>query len=121
MRVLILGTADLAGVTAAYYLRKAGCDVIVVDRAAGPARETSYANGSMITPSLADPWNAPGVFGVLLRSLGREDAAMLLRAKAVPSLLGWGVSFLRNSDVETLRTQLSEQRRPGALFAVDDA
>ncbi len=96
MRVLILGSG-LAGITAAYYLRKAGCDVVVVDRAVAPGRETSYANGSMITPSLADPWNAPGVLRVLLKSLGREDAAMLLRAAAIPSLFGWGIAFIRNS------------------------
>jgi D-amino-acid dehydrogenase len=96
VRVLILG-CGLAGISAAYYLRQSGCDVVVVDRAAGPARETSYANGSMITPSLSDPWNSPGVFGALLRSLGREDSAMLLRAKAIPSLFGWGMSFIRNS------------------------
>jgi D-amino-acid dehydrogenase len=96
MRALVLGSG-LAGITAAYFLRKNGLDVTVVDRAAGPARETSYANGSMITPSLADPWNSPGVFGVLLRSLGRENAAMLLRPSALPSLIGWGIAFLRNS------------------------
>ena len=96
MRVLILGSG-LAGVTAAYYLHKLGCDVVVVDRAVAPGRETSYANGSMITPSLADPWNAPGVLRVLLKSLGREDAAILLRAAAIPSLFGWGISFIRNS------------------------
>ena len=96
MRVLILGSG-LAGITSAYYLRKLGCDVTVVDRAAGAGRETSFANGSMITPSLADPWNAPGVFGALMRSLGREDSAILLRAGAIPSLFGWGISFLRNS------------------------
>lgn len=96
MRVLILGSG-LAGITSAYYLRKLGCDVTVVDRAPGAGRETSFANGSMITPSLADPWNAPGVFGALVRSLGREDSAILLRAGAIPSLFGWGISFLRNS------------------------
>ena len=96
MRALVLGSG-LAGITAAYYLCKNGIDVTVVDRAAGPARETSYANGSMITPSLADPWNSPGVFGVLLRSIGREDSAMLLRPSALPSLIGWGIAFLRNS------------------------
>ena len=96
MRVLILGSG-LAGITSAYYLSKLGCDVTVVDRAAGAGRETSFANGSMITPSLADPWNAPGVFGALIRSLGREDSAILLRAGAIPSLFGWGISFLRNS------------------------
>ena len=96
MRVLILGSG-LAGITSAYYLRQRGCDVVVVDRAAAPGRETSYANGSMITPSLADPWNAPGVLRVLLRSLGREDSAILLRAKTIPSLLGWGAAFIRYS------------------------
>ena len=96
MRVLILGSG-LAGITSAYYLSKLGCEVTVVDRAAGAGRETSFANGSMITPSLADPWNAPGVFGALMRSLGREDSAILLRAGAIPSLFGWGISFLRNS------------------------
>jgi len=96
MRVLVIG-CGIAGVTAAYFLRARGADVIVIDRAPAPARETSYANGSMITPSLADPWNAPGVFGQLARSLGREDAAMLLRVGALPSLLGWGIRFLRHS------------------------
>ena len=96
MRVLILGSG-LAGITSAYYLRRQGCEVTVVDRAAGAGRETSFANGSMITPSLADPWNSPGVFGVLMRSLGRENSALLLRPGAIPSLFGWGVSFLRNS------------------------
>jgi D-amino-acid dehydrogenase len=96
VRILILGSG-LAGITAAYYLRNQGCEVVVVDRAASAGRETSFANGGMITPSLADPWNAPGVFGTLLRSLGREDSGILLRARQIPSLLGWGVAFLRNA------------------------
>ncbi len=96
MHVLVIG-CGLAGVTTAYFLQENGAQVTVLDRATGPARETSFANGSLITPSLADPWNSPGVFGVLLRSLGREDSPMLLRPKVLPSLASWGLSFLRNS------------------------
>jgi len=96
MRVLVIG-CGLAGVTTAYFLRRNGAEVTVIDRAPAPARETSFANGSMITPSLADPWNAPGVVGQLMRSLGREDSAMLLRAGALPSLVGWGIRFLGHS------------------------
>ena len=96
MRVVIIGSG-LAGVTTAWFLRALGVDVVVVERASAVARETSFANGSMLTPSLADPWNAPGSLGKLLRSFGREDAAMLLRVGALPSLLGWGVRFLRSS------------------------
>lgn len=96
MRVVIIGSG-LAGVTTAWFLRAQGADVVVVERASAVARETSFANGSMLTPSLADPWNAPGSTGQLLRSIGREDSAMLLRMGALPSLVGWGLRFLRSS------------------------
>jgi D-amino-acid dehydrogenase len=69
----------------------------VVDRQAGPGRETSFANGGLLTPSMAEPWNAPGCWRVLLASLARSDSALQLRLRALPSLLNWGVSFLRNS------------------------
>jgi len=96
MRIVIVGSG-LAGLTTAWFLRELGADVVVIERAPAPARETSFANGSMLTPSLADPWNSPGVFRQLMSSLGREDSAMLLRPGALPSLLGWGLSFIRHS------------------------
>ena len=51
----------------------------------------------MLTPSLADPWNSPGSLRQLMRSIGREESAMLLRLGALPSLLGGGFRFLRSS------------------------
>jgi D-amino-acid dehydrogenase len=96
MRVVVIG-AGLAGVSAAYYLHEAGLEVTVLERQPAPARETSYANGAMLTPSLADPWNSPGVFRRLLRNLGHNDAAMLLRLSQIPKLARWGVAFLRHS------------------------
>ena len=60
MHVVVIG-AGLAGVSVAYYLHKAGAEVTVLERQPAAARETSYANGAMLTPSLADPWNSPGV------------------------------------------------------------
>ncbi len=96
MRVVVIG-AGLAGVSVAYYLHKAGAEVTVLERQPAPARETSHANGAMITPSLADPWNSPGVLGTLLKNLGRSDAAMLLRLTEIPRLARWGISFLRHS------------------------
>jgi D-amino-acid dehydrogenase len=96
VRVIVIG-AGLAGTTTAWYLRDGGADVTVVDRACGAAMETSFANAGMLTPSMADPWNAPGTFWHLLRWIGREDAPMLLRPGALPGLAGWGISFLRHS------------------------
>jgi D-amino-acid dehydrogenase len=63
----------------------------------GAGRQTSFANGALLTPSMADPWNAPGSWKVLLTSLGSSDAALQLRLRALPTLAGWGVTFLRNS------------------------
>ena len=96
MKIVIIG-AGLIGVTSAYILRLRGHEVMVIDRRDGPGQETSFANGALLTPSMSDPWNAPGCWRVLLASLGRSDAALQLRFGALPSLLGWGVRFLRNS------------------------
>ncbi len=96
MHVVVIG-AGLAGVSAAYYLHQAGVQVTVLERQPAPARETSHANGAMLTPSLADPWNSPGVLGTLIRHLGRNDAAMLLRLRAIPRLSRWGLSFIHHS------------------------
>lgn len=96
MRVLVVGSG-LAGLTAAWFLRANNCEVTVVDRAPGPGEETSFANGSLLTAALAGPWNSPGVLRVLLKSLGREDSPMLLRPRALPGMLRWGMAFLLNS------------------------
>jgi D-amino-acid dehydrogenase len=96
MRIVVIG-AGLIGVTTAYLLRRRGHEVSVVDRQEGPGRETSFANGALVTPSMPEPWNAPGSWRVLLGSIGRSDAPLQLRLKALPSLAGWGIRFLGNS------------------------
>ena len=97
MRVLVIG-AGLLGLASAYYLRKHGLDVCVVDRREGVAREASFANGGMLHASLANPWNEPGILGRAFKMIGREDSALLVRAHAVPRMLRWGVAFIRNSN-----------------------
>ena len=96
MKVIVVGSG-LLGICSAYWLRELGAEVTVVDRAAGPGRETSFANGALVTPSMSDPWNAPGVLWRLLGWLGREDSPMLVRPRALPALAGWGWRFLRES------------------------
>ena len=96
MKAIVIG-GGLIGVTTAYFLRSRGHDVTVIERQGGVAEETSFANGGFLSPSMAEPWNAPGCWRVLLRSIGRSDAAIQLRWRALPSLMGWGVGFLRNS------------------------
>jgi D-amino-acid dehydrogenase len=96
MRVLIIG-GGLIGVTTAYFLSSRGHQITVIDREDSPGRDTSFANGGLLTASMAEPWNAPGCWRVLLASLGRSDAPLQLRMRALPAMAGWGVTFLRNS------------------------
>jgi D-amino-acid dehydrogenase len=105
MRVAVIGSG-LMGLLTAYYLQQSGAEVLVIDRQDSSARETSFANGAMLHASQASPWNSPGILSTVLRSIGREDSAVLLRANAIPKMLGWGVSFLRNSKHERFLANL---------------
>lgn len=96
MKVLVIG-GGVIGVASAYELVKAGYDVRLIEANDSPALETSFANGGLLTPSMSDPWNAPGVSKDLIRYLGKANAPMLLRLKALPSLAFWGTLFLKHA------------------------
>jgi D-amino-acid dehydrogenase len=94
MKVIVLG-AGLLGVTSAYFLREQGHDVVVIDRQATPAAETSFANGGQISVSHAEPWANPSAPLKVLQWLGKEDAPLLFRLRADARQWLWGLQFLR--------------------------
>ncbi len=110
MRIIVVG-AGLLGLTTAYFLRRHGAEVLVVERQAGPGLETSFANGGMLHASQANPWNEPGVLWQALRMLGREDAALLIRPRALPRMLGWSWTFVRNSSLPRYLTNVEKNAR----------
>lgn len=95
MKVVILG-AGVIGITSAYYLAEAGHEVTVIDRQAGPALETSFANAGEISPGYASPWAAPGIPLKALRWLFMEHAPLILRPKPDMAMLRWLLAMLRN-------------------------
>ncbi len=105
MRAVVVG-AGLLGLTTALFLKRLGADVVVVDRAEGPGAGTSFANGGLLTPSMADPWNAPGILGKMIHWIGDESAPVLLRPQALPALGAWGVAFLLQSRPQRFRENL---------------
>ncbi len=96
MTTLVIG-AGLLGLCTAKSLHARGETVRVLEAREGVALETSFANGGMLTPSLPEPWNDPGVHRHLASSLFDPKSGMRLRLHAVPSLFFWGMRFLQNS------------------------
>lgn len=94
MKVIVLG-AGIIGTSSAWFLHKAGHDVMVVDRQSGAAQETSFANGCQISVSHAQPWANPAAPGKILKWLGREDAPLLFRPHFDWQQWTWALQFLR--------------------------
>lgn len=95
MRVLVLGSGVI-GTSSAWYLARAGCEVVVVDRQPAPARETSFANAGQISPGYASPWAAPGLPLKALRWLLQKHAPLAIRLTADPRQYLWMAQLLRN-------------------------
>ena len=112
MKVIVLG-AGLLGVTSAYFLRQQGHDVVVVDRQATPAAETSFANGGQISVSHAEPWANPSAPLKVLRWLGQEDAPLLFRLRADLRQWLWGLRFLRECSPARTRHNIRQIVRLG--------
>ncbi|MEY1592577.1 D-amino acid dehydrogenase [Burkholderia sp. Bmkn7] len=99
MRVVILGSG-VVGVASAYYLARAGHEVTVIDREAGPALETSFANAGQISPGYAAPWAAPGVPLKAVKWMFEKHAPLAIRLDGTRFQLQWMYQMLRNCTAE---------------------
>lgn len=103
MKTIVLGSG-IVGTTTAYYLAKAGHEVHVIERQSEAAMETSFANGGVLHTSEVEPWSRPGMPRAVLSWIGKENAPMLLRLSALPSMWLWGIDFIRNCSLERYRS-----------------
>ncbi|WP_140985437.1 D-amino acid dehydrogenase [Asticcacaulis tiandongensis] len=95
MKVVVLG-AGVTGVTSAWYLAKAGHEVTVLEREAGPALQTSFANAGELSYGYSSPWAAPDVPLKAIRWLFMKRAPLILRPTLDPRTLGWLLQMLGN-------------------------
>ena len=110
MKIAVLG-AGVVGISAAYYLSRAGHQVTVIERRAGAGLETSFANGGQISASHAAPWAAPEVPWQMLKWLGRKDAPLLYRFRLDPAQWQFSLRFLRNCTAGRARHNTAKNLR----------
>lgn len=114
MRVIVVG-AGVVGVCTAWYLRRHGMDVAVVERRSGVAQEASHGNAGIVSAGLARPWAAPGMPGRLLASLFRADSPALFRPGASPALWSWFARWVGECRLERHRVNRERMQRVALL------
>ncbi|NOJ49861.1 D-amino acid dehydrogenase [Bradyrhizobium archetypum] len=99
MKVIVLGSGVI-GVTTAYYLARAGHEVVVVDRQGAPALETSFANAGEVSPGYSSPWAGPGVPVKAIKWLLMRHGPLVIWPKLDPVMWLWMLKMLRNCTAE---------------------
>jgi D-amino-acid dehydrogenase len=94
MRVIVVG-AGVVGLACAWALRKRGCDVLIVERAA-PGGGCSAGNAGWICPEHAEPLPAPGLVLTSLAWMLRRDSPLYIAPSALPELIPFLSRFWRS-------------------------
>jgi D-amino-acid dehydrogenase len=92
-RVVVIG-GGVVGACCAYYLVKAGNQVVVLDRGNFGAG-CSHANCGYVCPSHILPLASPGAIWSTLKTLFQRNSPLKVRAGVVLRNLGWFLGFAR--------------------------
>lgn len=95
MHVYVLGSG-VVGTTTAYYLAQKGFEVTVIDRQAGPALETSFANAGQISPGYASPWAAPGVPLKAIKWMLQKHSPLIMKPTSDLTQYRWIWQLIKN-------------------------
>lgn len=110
MHVIVIG-AGIIGVTTAYFLRRDGHDVTVIERRSGVAQETSFANAGVTAPSYVAPWSQPGMPAKVLAYLFRPEAPIVFRPSLDPALWRWIARWLGECRLERFTRNKARMQR----------
>jgi D-amino-acid dehydrogenase len=100
-RVAIVG-GGVAGLTAAYFLRRGGAEVILLE-SAEVGNAASVGNAGWLCPAQAGPLPEPGVVSDGIRSLLDRDSALYFAPSYLPRMLPWLVRFAAHCNVRDHR------------------
>lgn len=116
-KVAVIG-AGVTGITTAYYLAKAGCNVTVFDSEHYPAMRCSYANGGQVSVSNSEVWTTWSNVIKGVKWMFKKDAPLLIRPSLDYDKISWLVKFLyhtannsyERNTLETIRMGLEARK-----------
>ena len=106
MKVAVIGSG-IAGITTAYFLARAGHEVVIYDKRKYPAMATSYANGGQLSASNAETWNSWRSVKKGVKWLLKEDAPLKINPKINLQKYDWIYRFIKaipQAESNTLKT-----------------
>ena len=95
MKAVIIG-GGIIGLSSAYYLKKKGWDVTIVDRT-DLSDSCSYGNLGMIVPSHFVPLAAPGILAQGIRWMFDSKSPFYVKPSLNGQLINWGIKFIKSA------------------------
>lgn len=103
-RVIVLG-AGVIGLCSAYYLKKAGHTVVVIDR--GDLKKgTSFGNAGYVSPSHFIPLASPGIVAKGLQWMMSSSSPFYIKPRLDMDLIKWGLTFWKRSGKSTMESNV---------------
>lgn len=99
-RVTIIG-GGIIGITTAYYLVKAGCEVMIMDKGNGE-EGCSFGNAGYISPSHFVPLASPGIVAEGIKYMLDSKSPFYIKPRFDFSLMKWCWSFYKSANQKTV-------------------
>ena len=96
MKAVVIG-GGITGLCSAWYLRKSGWDVTVLERS-DLKDNCSYGNLGMIVPSHFVPLAAPGIVLQGIKWMFNSSSPFYIKPSLNPELLSWAWRFMRSAN-----------------------
>jgi D-amino-acid dehydrogenase len=100
MKAVVIG-GGIIGLSSAYYLKKSGWDVVVVDKT-DMLDSCSYGNLGMIVPSHFVPLAAPGMISQGIKWMFNSRSPFYVKPALRWDLISWGLKFMKSANVRNV-------------------
>jgi len=90
------------GLSCAYYLRKSGAEVVVIDKNK-PQEGCSFGNAGYISPSHFIPLATPGIVWKGLKWMLDSSSPFYIKPRLDKRLIKWGIEFIRSANDKTVK------------------